>query len=260
MRRNARTVLPRLLEEGIHLLESLFSAVVKFRSWVNGHGNAPAGKVQGRMIHFCGVNVKNSDTMSPTSDRCVGCQANEESNGLQYADKDSPRRSGQMGKIDETCPIYYLPYISPNRPQWVWGPIFSTSLFALPAGLLFVFHRHHVSVKAHSQVYREYPQPSIRTLIHILVAVLEDYTELCHSFLLPFFLPSLLCTRHPPIVSVYRRRYMGLAHLPNRCPWTSQFHRLSPVYWTSWELQPRAMRCRSRRSQSLCPFFHCRPA
>jgi hypothetical protein len=54
---------------------------------------------------------------------------------------------------------------------------------------------------------------------------------------------------------------MGLNHLPNRCPRTDQFrfHRLSPVYWTSWRLQPRALRSGSsprRNSRSLCPFFH----
>lgn len=52
---------------------------------------------------------------------------------------------------------------------------------------------------------------------------------------------------------------MGLPHLPYRCPRTYQPHRLSPVYWTSWELQPRAMQSgssRRRRSPSLCPLFH----
>src|SRR6266436_739844 len=56
---------------------------------------------------------------------------------------------------------------------------------------------------------------------------------------------------------------MGLPHIPYRCQREYPFHHLSPVHWTSWKLQPRAMRSGSshrRRSPSLRPFFHCRSA
>jgi hypothetical protein len=49
---------------------------------------------------------------------------------------------------------------------------------------------------------------------------------------------------------------MGLTHLQYCCSRTNRSHHLYRIYWTTWELQPRAMQSGSTRP-FLCPFFYC---
>lgn len=136
------------------------------------------------------------------TDVYVGCHANAESEaaGIQRRAEEEVAKKGRLTK----CVVYLSDGHLSHRPRWVWGPIFSYSFFALPAGLILYHYGRSLSVRAHTQVHRECPQSSIHTPVHIMVAVPKDNPQLCHSFLLPLLLPSLLYTRHPPIGSVYR--------------------------------------------------------